>query len=72
MQRCWEEAPYKRPTMKEIVHALKLEIGSDDIGVTPRTPSGSFVLNRDNIAEHPPRQRSLVEKVMKRHPSAKQ
>ena len=72
MQRCWEESPYKRPTMTEIVQALTLEIGSNDVGTTPRTRSGSFVLNRDNIAEQPPRQRSLVEKVMKRHPSPKQ
>lgn len=72
MQRCWEEAPYKRPTMTEIVHALKMEIGSDDVGVTPQTRNGSFVLNRDNIAEQLPRQRGLVEKVMKRYPSAKQ
>jgi hypothetical protein len=39
---------------------------------TPGTRSLSFVLNRDHIAEQPLRQRSLVGKVMKRHPSPKQ
>ena len=65
MQRCWEEAPYKRPTMTEIVNALKLEIGSNDIVVSPQTRSVSFVFNQDSIAEDPQPQCSLLEKVLK-------
>jgi hypothetical protein len=58
--------------MTEIVQALQSEIGFSEVDCTPpsRTRCGLFVLNRDNIAEQPPRPISLAQRVMKRLPSA--
>jgi len=75
MKSCWEEAPYKRPTMPEVTDALRSEIRVlDDSGHGNgrRARSGSFVLNRDTIAEQPKPQtkpRGLVDKVFQRLPS---
>ena len=71
MKACWEEAPYKRPTMSEVTNALFTEVRAlDDSGHGSRRRSGSFVLNRDNIAEQPqPQQRGFVNKVFQRLPS---
>ena len=84
LKACWEEAPYKRPTMVEIVNSLSVQI-RELFGDTPhesklssfprqrQQPSGSFVLNRDVIAEQPPAvqrsQQSLVQKFTQRLPS---
>lgn len=77
MTSCWEEAPYKRPTMPEVTDALSTELRAlDDSGhsnSSSRRRSGSFVLNRDNIAEQPrqpqTKPRGFVDKVFQRLPS---
>lgn len=71
MESCWDEAPYKRPTMTEIIQALQTEIGFSETYCTSARPrSGSFVLNRENIAEQPRQPFSLAKRVMNRLPSA--
>lgn len=85
MMACWEEAPYKRPTMSQVTRALANETsalldGGDcsnhDRRAAARARSGSFVLNRDNIAEQPKpvlgenkKTRKFVDKVFQRLPS---
>lgn len=84
MKSCWEEAPYKRPTMPQVTHSLENELYALDDSIhgsrhgrngATRTRSGSFVLNRDAIAEQPrpPKEtKSLgfVDKVFQKLPSS--
>lgn len=83
---CWEEAPYKRPTMQQVVRGLEKELDSLDDSShhsrhgSPRNArSGSFVLNRDAIAEQPMpsppppnnnNKKGFVDKVFQRLPSS--
>lgn len=91
MKSCWDEVPYKRPTMPQVARELSKELDAlDDSSHSgsnnnrQKTRSGSFVLNRDAIAEQPlssspattsastettNKPRTLVDKVFQRLPS---
>jgi serine/threonine protein kinase len=87
MTTCWQEVPYQRPTMKDVCYLLQQELNtleeatgkcSPRPSVARRERSGSFVLNRDAIAEQPPEQaqqkssqgkKTFVHKVFQRLPS---
>ena len=71
MTMCWQEVPYQRPTMTDVCKMLQDELqsletstgggggantSSSNRSMARRERSGSFVLNRDAIAEQPPEQ----------------